>query len=295
MGAMFVNEDVYWSMERLFSKLIDKYFNIDDWFNSEIHATDIWHGNSLSRKLSIAERRGFFDEFLQVCGKFALPYVFSFGLKNHSQKVSERNLDMLQTAWCLLSGIERNLANIHQTGILVCDAYDTTNELSLRNIKNLNVEKETISPAQALLRQFYEMTSWRSIDKTPSFTLRPKYPMESMSAYLVDRVHFLRSDDSLFLQMCDIMTFIVQRCLVHDYLLVVQKVRIDPDKVPITSHGLSMMRSQMFPFCYDKQVNDIAVCHSLVPDDGDSLVLKLSAFLDIFDLHTHYEQMQHAK
>ena len=92
MGAMFVNEDVYWSMERLFSKLIDKYFNIDDWFNSEIHATDIWHGNSLSRKLSIAERRGFFDEFLQVCGKFALPYVFSFGLKNHSQKVSERNL-----------------------------------------------------------------------------------------------------------------------------------------------------------------------------------------------------------
>ena len=66
--------------------------------------------------------------------------------------------------------------------------------------------------------------------------------------------------------MCDILTFVVQRCLVHDYLLVVHKDRIDPDKVPVTEHGISTMRSQMYPLSYCQDENDIIVyenffCH----------------------------------
>lgn len=266
MGAMLVNEDVYWSMERLFAKLIDRYFNIRDWLDSEIHATDIWHGNSLSSQLSIPDRRNFFDEFLQLCGKFTLPYVFSFVLKQHNQTIPDRNSDILRSAWCLLTGIEGKLARIHQTGIIVCDSHPSAADLSMQNIRNLDIDRQSLSAPQALLREFYEMTSWRTLDNIPSFTLQPKYTMESMSVYLIDRVHFLHSYDSLFLQMCDLLTFIVQRCLVHDYLLVVHKDRIDPDKVPVTEHGISTMRSQIYPFCYCREENDVLVfedflCH----------------------------------
>jgi hypothetical protein len=247
MGAMFVNEDVYWSMERLFTKLIDRYFDIHNWLESEIHATDIWHGNSLSSPLTIADRRDFFDEFSQLCGKFALPYVFSFVLKQHDQVILDRNRDMLRAAWCLLSATEGKLAKLHQTGILVCDSHPAAADSSINEIKNLDIERRSLSAPQALLRQFYEMTSWRSVESIPTFTFQPKYTMEAMSVYLIDRVHFLHSYDSLFLQMCDILTFIVQRCLVHDYLLVVDKDRIDPDKVPVTDYGISTMRTKIYP------------------------------------------------
>ncbi len=59
MGAMLINEDVYWSMERLFTEIIDTYFGIDNWLNNEVHATDIWFGNTLSSHLSIDKRREF--------------------------------------------------------------------------------------------------------------------------------------------------------------------------------------------------------------------------------------------
>jgi len=182
MGAMFIHEDVYWSMERLFTEIIDKYFSIDDWLNNEVHATDIWFGNALSSRLNIDKRREFFDEFLQLCGKFGLPYVFSFNLKHLDQEIEKRNLDMMKAAYCLLVGIEHKLANIHQTGVLVCDSSSNAENLKIKDIINLDIKKHHFTPAQALLRQFHEMTSWRSTKSKPSFTIPPKYQMEAMSA-----------------------------------------------------------------------------------------------------------------
>lgn len=288
MGAMLVNEDVYWGMERLFTKLIERYFSIEDWLDSEVHATDIWHGNSLSSSLTICQRRHFFDEFLQLCGKFALPYVFSFHLKDHNHSMPERNHEMIRTAYCLLTGIESRLARIHQTGILVCDSYSAADQLSIRSIRKLDVARQPLSPPQALLRQFYEMTSWRSTEAIPSFTQQPKYVMEALSAYLIDRVHFLPSYDSLFLQMCDIITFVVQRCLVHDYLLVVDEARIHADKVPVTEAGISTMRSQMLPLSYCTEESDILfyedfLCHC------PSLLMDFAAAEKAEELGRHYD------
>jgi hypothetical protein len=121
------------------------------WLNHEVHATDIWHGNKLSSHLSIDKKREFFDEFLQLCGKFGLPYVFSFILKYLNQNTKERNLDMMKAACCLLTGIEHNLAKSHQTGILVGDSSSKAENMKIKDIINLDINKEHLTPAQALL------------------------------------------------------------------------------------------------------------------------------------------------
>lgn len=241
-GAMFINEDVYWSMERLFCDLIERYFAIDDWLQSEVHATDIWSGTSLSAGMTIEKRREFFDEFLQLCGKFELPYIYSFTPKVVNQSTEEKNLDMMIGAHCLLLAIEHKLAELHQTGVLVCDSSANTDSLKIKDTIALDTKKINLSPAQALLLQFYQLTSWRLTKRETEYKIRPKYRMEAMSVYLIDRVHFLCSDDSLFLQICDIMTFIVQRALVHDYLLYVDPAKVDKNKVPFTSDGFNMMK-----------------------------------------------------
>lgn len=291
MGAMFISEDVYWSMERLFTKIIEKYFGIDNWLNSEVHATDIWHGDALSSDLAINEKREFFDEFLQLCGKFGLPCVFSFTPKYLDQEIERRNLDMMKAAYCLLVSIEHKLANIHQTGVLVCDSSSSAENLKIKDIINLDIKKHYLTPAQAILKQFHEMTSWRSTESKSSFTIQPKYQTEAMSAYLIDRVHFLHSDDSLFLQICDIMTFIIQRTLVHDYLLAVDKKRIDPEKLPITRHGWDMMEDQLYSCFYGEESGDVMFCNTGKPHGA--LLLDFTQVYELYPkMKDQYKQMQ---
>jgi len=290
MGAMFISEDVYWNMERLFTQLIDKYFGIDDWLKTEVHATDIWHGDTIFGQKSICERKAFFDEFLQLCGKFHLPYLFSFVLKQQGQTDKEKNSDILRVAQCLLVNIEHRLADIHQTGVLVCDSSSNSERLRLIDIINIDISNQELSPSKALLKIFYEMTSWRSLTKHPSFAIQPKYVSEYLSAYLIDRVHFLNSSDSLFLQMCDIMTFIVQRLLTHDYLLVADRKRIVEDKVPISLSGLSMMRTRMFACTYSQTANDVTFVQVL-EYPGEGFLLEFPALGFSKDIKEHYERL----
>jgi len=291
MGAMFIHEDVYWSMERLFTEIIDKYFDIDNWLNNEVHATDIWFGNALSSHLDIDQRRVFFDEFLQLCGKFGLPYVFSFNLKYPDQDIEKINLDMMKAAYCLFASIEHNLANIHQTGVIVCDSSGKAQSLRIRDIIKLDIKEKCLTPAQAILKQFHEVTSWRSTKGKTFFTLQPKYQMEVMSAYLIDRVHFLHSDDSLFLQMCDIITFIVQRSLVHDYLLAVDKERIKSEKLPITPAGWAMMKNQIYPSFYDEEFRDVIFCD--IAKGYEALLFDFTQIQELFPkIKEQYKQIQ---
>lgn len=293
MGAMCIYEDVYLNMERLFIKLIDEYFGIDNWLNNEIHACDIWAGNPLSYGMEITKRRKFFDDFLQLCGSFGLPYVFSFNLKHTNQDIENKNRCLVISAHCLLNSIEHKLAEIHQTGVLICDASSNSNNLKTKDIIALNIKNKYLTSAQALLLEFHQRTSWRSrnIKSTP-FMIPPKYPIEAMSAYLIDRVHFLHSDDSLFLQMCDIMTFIVQRSLVHDYLLLAYKKRLNPDKIPVTYLGWSMMKDQIVACQYDHEACDVSYVpiNSVMPE---CLLFDFSLFQGIpSEIRTHYAQMQ---
>ena len=293
MGAMFIFEDVYWSMERLFTQLIDEYFRIDDWLKTEVHATDMWHGDGIFSRVPILKRRAFFDEFLQLCGKFDLPYLFSFMLKHQEQTAKEKNLDMLRAVQCLLVNVEHRLATIHQTGVLICDSSSSSERLKIVDILSMDISNREMTPAQALLKQFYEMTSWRSIKKCPPFTIQPRYSTEHMSAYLIDRVHFLNSADSLFLQMCDIITFLVQRLLTYDYLSIADKKRIVEDKVPINRSGLSTMKQQIFPCTYSKTQSDILLI-DIADDFSSSFLLDFSLPEFAEHIKQHYKRLSAA-
>lgn len=295
-GAMCVYEDVYWSMERLFSDLIDRYFKIEDWLEHEVHATDIWAGDDLSHHLDLDGRREFFDEFLQLCGKLGLPYVFSYNLKYKDQNIHEKNMNSIRTAYCLLTGIEHVLADMHQTGVLICDSSSGSEKLRTRDVANINIKRINITPAQAILRQFYEMTSWRSARHSPVlFTIPPKYQAEAQSTYLIDHIHFLPSNDSRFLQMCDIFTFLVQRSLVHDYLLVAARNRIDQDKIPLSKDGLAMIRHKIHPATYGHESGDVEMGGTEPYFDGEALLLNLGmSHTQSKEIQEHYNTMQPA-
>jgi len=298
MGATFVSEDVYWSLERLFAQLIDKYFSVEDWLQTEVHATDIWNRKqgTIFNQVSTDRIKAFFDEFVQICAKFNLPYSFSFVLKRPNQTKTERNLDILRAAQSLLVSIEHRLASIHQTGILVCDSSSGAERLKTVDIINMDLAKQGLSPSQALLRIFYEMTSWRSIEKSPTYTIQPKYVGEYMSAYLIDRVHFLNSSDSMFLQISDIMTFIVRRLLTHDYLTIVDKQRAPKDNVPTTFSAVGLMLPQIHASTYTHYDNDILFFSSLPPDTPGTFLVDFSQFSNFkliftMDIKEHYKQL----
>jgi hypothetical protein len=258
-GAMCINEDVYWNMERLFCELIDDYFKIDNWLENEIHATDIWAGTSVSIGLTIEKRRDFFDEFLQLCGKFELSFVYSYIPKVPNQTIEKKNLDMIKCAQCLLIAIEHKLAELHQTGVLVCDSSTNSESLKIKEALTLDIKQKPLSFSQVLLREFYKRTSWRLTKKKIDPDIKPKYRTEAMSAYLIDRIHFLSSDDSLFLQMCDIMTFIIQRSMAYQYLQIVAPNKADKNKVPFTDHGCGMMRDKVIPCYYSEENHDVSL------------------------------------
>ena len=293
MGAMCIYEDVYWNMERLFIELIEKYFDIDNWLNNEIHATDIWAGKSLSSGMTLDERREFFDDFLQLCGKFGLPYIFSFNRKCINGDIEKINRDMVIAAHCLLTNIEHKLAEFHQTGVLICDTSTNAENLKIKDIVNIDIKHKCLTPAQALLMQFHAMTSWRSkISKPTQIVIQPKYEFETKSAYLIDRVHFLHSDDSLFLQMCDIMTFIIQRTLVHDYLFVADRNRINPDKLPITRSGWAMMKNKISSSSYGQQECDV-IFTDIPSFSSDGLLYDFERWVtERPAIIEHYKQMQ---
>ena len=291
-GAMFVSEDVYWNLERLACDLIDEFFGIENWRKSELHATDIWNGKGLAEKFEIPKRRRFFDEIIQLFGKFGISYLFSFQEKNPKQSIEERNRDMAKVAHSFLTGIEHILADMHQSGILVCDATQGCEKLTLKNIFELDVSRQNLSTSEVLLRQFFAMTSWRiGISSDDLFIVQPRFPFESKSVYLIDRVHYLFSDDSLFLQMCDILTYVVQRCLVFDYLKVVDEQRAEEDKVPVSKHGLSTISEKITYSYYIEKDKDIAY-HRLEPQSF-GYILEFYKMNEIRErIPKHYQQIK---
>jgi hypothetical protein len=197
---------------------------------------------------------------------------------------------MLRGAQSFLINIEHTLADIHQTGVLICDSTSTSQSLKMLDIVSIDISNQELSSSKALLKIFYEMTSWRSTTLCSPFTIHPKYTSEYRSAYLIDRVHFLDSSDSLFLQMCDIMTFVVQRLLTHDYLLVADNKRILPDKVPVTLSGLSIMRKRMYPCTYSDKYRDVEFLQILEAPQG-AFLLEFSHLGYGKDIIEHYRRL----
>lgn len=292
-GALLIREDVYWNLERNFADLIKRYFGIKKWFDNEVHGTDIWAGKGVAKGVSKKKTRQFFDEFLQVCGKFGLHYIFSFGLKEKNSAIKRRNTLSLKTAHCLLIAIEHQLADLHEAGVLICDATTGCGKLTSTVVAGLDIREKTLTSSQVLMREFFGMTAWRSISgRRPKPVVKPKYPAETMSAYLIDRLHFTPSDDSLFLQICDVLTFAVQRCLVYDYLLIADEKRASEKMIPVTKSGLVMVKRRMQYSYYSEPRHDVILGP---PSDLQNTIGYLMDFRCLAEIwpaiRKHYESM----
>jgi hypothetical protein len=87
------------------------------------------------------------------------------------------------------------------------------------------------------------------------------------------------------------MTFIIQRTLVHDYLLVVDEERVKSEKLPITREGWAMMENQIYPSFYGEKDRDVTFCN--IDKESPALLFDFTQTPDFFPMmKDQYKQMQ---
>ncbi|KQC14585.1 MAG: hypothetical protein APR63_13920 [Desulfuromonas sp. SDB] len=276
---MIIYEEVYWNLERIFCDIIDKYFGIEHWLENEMHASDIWAQKGFFKDKSKEDVKLFFNEFIQLLSKLDIPFILSIQPKIYTESTKEKNIAYAKCSYSLLQTIEFKLAQRHQTGILIVDDTQDCKNITIVDSLNLDYQKESLSVSQTLFRQFFALTSWRSLKNYNDFNIiKPKFIEESKSIYMLDRIHFLSSKDSLFLQMCDIVLFIIQRCLTNDYLFRIDRSRIDPDKIPISKYSISTFRSNLSLTYYDSDKNDFTRSNIVRTGLDDILLIEFRAY-----------------
>ena len=86
------------------------------------------------------------------------------------------------------------------------------------------------------------------------------------------------------------MTFIIQRTLVHDYLVAVAHERIEPERLPITRDGWAMMKNQIYPVFYGEKSCDVMFCDVAI--GYTAFLLDFTQIFDLPKMKEEYKQMQ---
>jgi hypothetical protein len=109
-------------------------------------------------------------------------------------------------------------------------------------------------------RLLFERMQWRMNPKIkPQFTIKPKFKFETRSCCLLDQIHYVKSNSSLFIQVLDILNYIIMRVFTYEYLrLIPSSLKPELDKVPVTIedlHFLIQENSQILN--YDDESEDV--------------------------------------
>jgi hypothetical protein len=235
--AILIHENKYFHLERLFSELL-KSLKIKDWSKIEAHATDIWSRKGNFGHISKDASKMYFEELFQLLAKLDIEIVFGIQQKfarsnwRKNQEVEKNNC-----RYALLHGLEHSLAKLNETSIIISDEGD-------KEIDNL----------------LFEKTQWRfNPGARKPRGQRSKYKFESLSCFLLDRVHFMNSQHSLFLQIADQVAFVIQRVFTYCYLIHFPNKFLKPeiDKVPISSETFAFVSKNISPAFFDTEANDV--------------------------------------
>lgn len=249
-GGMCVDDTKYFHLERMFIQLIDNYFKIDDWLKQEIHSTDIWNRRNFFSRFSESEIKEFFEELLQLICKLHTFCIFGICLKSLDADKDKKRLEIAKAIYAFLHNLEYYLSQEKETGLIIADVIDYGD----------NVEEDKYRQRKILDELLYERMMWRI---NPKAHIEPliasKYRFESQSCFLLDDIHYMHSKHSIFLQIFDVVIYIMMRVFTYLYLFVNPGI-IDADikKVPITidTFQFFVRMNATFSF-FDDSKNDV--------------------------------------
>lgn len=224
-GGMCVDDSKYYHLERIFIQLIDSYFKIGDWLKQEIHACDIWNRQNFFSQCTESEIKGFFEEVVQVVCKLHTCCIFGIRLKSRDADKDKKRLEIAKAVYAFLHGLEYFLSQEKETGLIIADIIDYCDK----------VEGDESRKRKILDELLYERMMWRINPKADIKSLIPsKYRFEAQLCFLLDDVHYMHSKHSIFLQIFDVVIYIMMRVFTYLYLTVNPIIEADIKKVPIT-------------------------------------------------------------
>lgn len=240
--AMLIPDNKYFHLERLFCELAKKGIGIKNWKSIEAHATDIWARKGIFNYLTQDKVKKYFEELFQLLTKLKIDIIISLNYKNaKSTSLKQQENEKKLCKFSLLHGIEHRLSEQNETAIIIADQSD---EISDEIMDNL----------------LYERTYWRYNPGERKKNIKySKYFFETLSCFILDRVHYMDSKQSLFLQIIDHITFVLRRIFEYVYISNNPETNIKPElnKVPITSDTFCYMGNKIILTVYDNKIKDV--------------------------------------
>ena len=259
--GILVEESKYFHLERLYCELA-KQIGIKDREVVEAHGTDIWAQKGNFTSLSKSNASKYFAELFQLLQKLDIKIVVGLNRKrayphwNKEQKKEKSN-----ARYALLHGLEYRLSQLNETGIIISDNGD-------------NIIDDLL----------FQRTRWRFNPGAKKKGLKKSaYEFESKSCFLLDRVHFMDSKKSFFLQIADQVTFVTNRVLTYCNLLYSPHpiLKADKAKVPISAQVFAYCRTNILLAHFDESQNDVLFT-DLALQDYDDRINYLPRIPDIF-------------
>jgi hypothetical protein len=237
--GLFIDEKKYYHLERLFCDLLKK-IDVKNWEKVEAHGTDIWNRKGQFSNLSEQTVKNYFEELFQLLGKLDIQIVLTLEKKSANQKSPIQQKE--EKGRCInafIHAIDHELSKINQTSVLIADGGG--DEQMMDDI-------------------IFERTKWRYNPGARKTRKRPtKFQYESLSCFILDRIHYMDSSRSLFLQIVDQVSFVMQRVCTYAYLKNEPNPPIVPDlsKVPVTTDTFNFATDNIVISTYDQSKNDI--------------------------------------
>ena len=248
-SGIFIPQEKYFHLERLFYDLAKNILGINDWQKKELHATDIWHRTGDFRNISEAKVKKYFEEVFQLLSKMGLRMCFALQQKN--SRLTSRNSkgkEMTRSIYAFLHGLEYQLSSLNETGVLIADQ-------SVRN------NSEYTEMEKLLL----DRTKWRNLGKN-RMKILPKYRYETQSCFILDQVNYTDSKKSLFIQLDDHICFVLNRVFTYLYLKQFPKPgrpAADINKIPLSPNTFLFYFNQSRPLLvfWDESIKDVSMTH----------------------------------
>lgn len=246
-AAVLIPENKYFHLEQMMNGLAREILKIKRWNQTELHASELWRQAETGTREK-GQVRTYFEELFQLLAKMSLHVVCS--LQQKSEKIylpSVRKNRIRKSMNAFLQTLEYSLADLNQTGILIADC-----EAESERIRNTD-----------LARMVLDKTKWRY---NPGLNKRqiiaPKYTFEAQSCFIIDQLFCADSKESLFVQLADHVSFVLQRVFTYLYLKQFSKPGrppADPTKVPVSSgtFNLFVLQNNLKIACYDDKSHDI--------------------------------------
>lgn len=250
--AILISEKKYFHTERLYYDLAHKILGVKDWRNNELHATDIWQRQNNFKDLSENKARQYFEELFQLLKKLNIQVIIGIQQKNvkrHSKVAKKKEAEY--AIYAFLSCLEHTLSSFNETAILISD--ETSHNKDMQN-------------------SLYERTKWRyNPGSRKKGRFMSKFFFENESCFLLDQIHYVQSSESLFVQLADNVSYVINRILTYSYLDCLKahnKPKADITKVPITPATFKFFADCFYLANYDKKLKDV---NFFRPSDGTLL------------------------